>query len=313
MSPSKRTGSLLRIGLVATAVLAHQRITKGATGLFACHCADPRDPAQTLVVMSWNLENFPGDHDRSKLASRITEVAPHVLAVQEVLDADALAALLPDHATYLSAHGGSRGQTLGLAVDPTTTEVTPLVEYATLELGGRVRPAVSAYVRTGSVDFHLVVVHLKARPAGLDLRRLQWAALADVVARLGLTGAGADDDDVIVIGDFNATGAGDLAPADERAALGAVLGAVGLRPLEPADGCSAYWDGTRRDAWLEPALLDLAFVGGFDGATTTVRAIGACAKHRCAPLRSTEAHPDRDIVGTSDHCPLVLELSMPRP
>lgn len=301
MPRDKKTRTAVHLGLVAAAVLTHRLTTHPIT------CTARPSPSDTLVVLSWNLENFPGDHHLAKMAARIAEADPHVLAVQEVLDPDALTRLVPDRIVNLSERGGARNQKLGFATLP-DAEASPLVEHAAFEHGGRVRPAVSSFVRVGTVDFHLVVVHLKATPDGLDTRHVQWAALADLVGRLRLVGPGAGDDDLIVVGDFNTTGAGDVTPADERAALGAVLAAVGLRAVLPSGGCSAYWDGQRHDAWLEPTLLDLAFVGGFPGTEIRARTLGACAVHDCAPLRSTDAHPDPDILGMSDHCPLLLEI-----
>lgn len=304
MVGSSNPHKALRLGLVAAAVLGHRALVGDGCPTTSC-----RGGNRTLAVVTWNLENFPGDHDVAKMAARIADVDPDIVAFQEVLDAAALDALLPGRTAHVSERGGARGQRLGFAVDPEHTSVGPRTEHAALEHGGRVRPALSSHVRHGDVDFHLVVVHLKATPAGIDVRRTQWAALAELVAHLGSDGPGADDPDVIVVGDFNATGTDDMTAAEERDALGAVLGTVGLRLLAPEDGCSAYWDGRRRDAWLEPSLLDLVFVRGFADHAPRVRALGACAAHRCAPVRSTDAHPDPDVVATSDHCPVLLELA----
>jgi endonuclease/exonuclease/phosphatase family metal-dependent hydrolase len=321
-----RSRKLWRGLVLVIAVVAGHRAWRATGG-----CSSPDGPdtsADALAVVSWNLHNFPDDdgldaHDRDRMRARIDAVDPHVLAVQEVRDPAALAELLPDRRVLLSAHGGARGQALGLAVDDRVEVVGELVEHHALEIGGRVRPAVSAYLRVPAasgaerrgVDLHVVVVHLKAMPEGQELRRVQWALLADVIARLPLAGPGAGDDDVLVLGDFNATGA-DGDAQRERDDLARVLAEVGLRPLAIAGGCSAYWDGERRDAWLEPTLLDLAFVGGAiaeEGGRRELVAtpLGACARHRCAPLRSTEAYPDAEIVGMSDHCPVLVELREP--
>jgi hypothetical protein len=37
-----------------------------------------------------------------------------------------------------------------------------------------------------------------------------------------------------------------------------------------------------------------------------------CARHACAPFRSTESHPERDYVDLSDHCPLVVDFERGR-
>ena len=304
--------------LVSAAVLAHRVVTGRVAG-----CSSPDGPDTSrdrLAVASWNLHNFPSDdapdaHDRDRMRARIDAIAPHVLAVQEVRDPAALAELLPDRRVLVSDHGGARGQSLGIAIDDRVELVGDLVEHRALEMGGRVRPAVSAYLRVPAeaLDLHVVVVHLKAMPAGHAMRRLQWTLLADVIARLPSVGPGAGDHDVLLMGDFNATGPEDGGDAaSERAELAAVLGAVGLHALDIAGGCSAYWDGERRDAWLEPTLLDLAFVGGpafADAEHVVATPLGACAKERCAPLRSTPAYPAAEIIGMSDHCPVLVELT----
>lgn len=311
--PRARWKLLRTIALVIVALVVHRlwRVGPGCAALGLGGAPDGPDTANDeLAVLSWNLHNFPGDHDRDRIRARIDAVAPHVLAVQEVRDATALAELLPEHRVLLSEHGGARGQALGVAIDRRVELVGDLVEHRAVAMGGRVRPAVSVYLRIGALDLHVVVVHLKAMPEGHALRRMQWATLADVIARLPLSGPGAGDRDVLLVGDFNATGPEGGDPADELAALTTVLGELGLRPLAIDGGCSAYWDGLRRDAWLEPSLLDLAFVGGLDddAAAWVATPLGACARAACTPVRSTQAYPDPQIVGMSDHCGVLVEL-----
>ena len=66
--------------------------------------------------------------------------------------------------------------------------------------------------RGGGPDFHLVVVHLKAKPDGHALREAQWRVLAEIVREVGR-----DDDDVMLLGDFNVSNA--LAAAAAALAL----------------------------------------------------------------------------------------------
>lgn len=299
------------LSAIAALVLAHAAARGPIRAAFGHGDVDGPDTDDAeLVLLSWNLCNFPGDtHARDRIAARIDEAAPHVLAVQEIHDEAALAELLPDRTLTLSQHGGSHGQRLGFAIDGRTEQLGTPLEDRAIEIGGRVRPAISSYVRRGALDFHLVVVHLKATPGGAELRRLQWALLADFVARTRMLGPGAGDADIVVLGDFNPTGAGAITAAQEREALADVLARVGLRPLPIEGACSAYWDGARHDGWLEPTLLDLVFVGGFaDAGTWRATPLGACAAHGCTALRSTEAHPEPQIVGMSDHCGVLVQL-----
>lgn len=286
----------LTIPALVVAVATHHLLRDG--------CGGPGDDAATGTVVSWNLRNFTAaDHDVEAMAATLAAVDAPIIAVEEVLDGDDLAAMLPTRRVLLSQHGGARDQRLGVAIDERVELLEGPVEHRELELGGRVRPAVEFLLREGGVRLRLLVVHLKATPRGLPQRRLQWAALAQLIARAQAVGG---HDALVVIGDFNVTGDDDLAADDERAALAQVLARVGLRAVVPDAGCSAYWDGRRRDAWLEPSLLDLAFVGGAVAAAPRLDPLGACARHDCAPLRSTDAYPDRDLAGTSDHCPMLL-------
>ncbi len=304
MPRPSRARKAARPALVAAAVVLHHLIRTGDPAAVGCDAGD-----DALVLLSWNLENFPGDHDLAKMAARIAAADADVIAVQEVLEPDALTTLASELTPRISSRGGARGQRLGLLFDDERDTASDLVEHPLFEMGGRVRPAVSSHVQHGDLDFHLVVVHLKATPSGLATRRLQWAALADLVLRLPLSGPGIGDRDIVIVGDFNTTGAGDLDAQGEREALAAVLATAGVRPIEPSGGCSAYWDGVRRDGWLEPSLLDLVFVGGLHDLTIETEALGACRRHRCKPVRSTAAHPDPDIVGSSDHCPVRVRFS----
>jgi endonuclease/exonuclease/phosphatase family metal-dependent hydrolase len=205
--------------------------------------------------------------------------------------------LLPMHSVRTSERGGPRGQRVGIAFDERRVQLLEGHEDARLDLGGRVRPAFVARIATPIGPLALVVVHLKARREGEELRRTQWARLVELVAEL--------PPPVVVLGDFNTTGG-----AAERTDLAAVLRAVDLVPIANDEGCSAYWDGVRHDGWQEPSLLDLAFVSNAGGIGALPHAVPAahCARHACKPFISTDAHPDRDLLRGSDHCPVSFEL-----
>lgn len=272
---------------------------------------DGRAPAKgaALRVATWNLRNFPVEgHDLAKLRARLTELQADVIAVQEVHDAEALQKLMPGWSLALSHHGGRGKQRLGFLYDPEAVELIGAPrEHGELGMGGVVRPGFSGYLRArgGGPDFHLVVVHLKAKRDGHGLRRAQWELLAEILKDL----AGRDED-VMLVGDFNATGAEGGTPAQELTDLDARLAAVGARRLINYAGCSAYWNGVQRDAWHEPSLLDLVWVAGLReaGAAPEARPLLHCARHRCEAFRSTQAHPERDYADLSDHCPVIVDL-----
>ena len=84
-----------------------------------------------------------------------------------------------------------------------------------------------------------------------------------------------------------------------------------MRRLTNATGCTAYYDGQRRDAWKEPSEIDLIWARGLAEAlpANAQAASGThCAAQRCEDARSTEAYPLYDYAFVSDHCPVVLDL-----
>jgi endonuclease/exonuclease/phosphatase family metal-dependent hydrolase len=255
-------------------------------------------PEDALRIATYNLRNFPAPaHDLEYVASTLEALAADIIAFQEVRDPGALVPLLPMHSVRVSARGGLRAQKLGLAIDTRRVQLrTEPWEDARVDLGGRVRPAFVAELETAIGQLSIVNVHLKAGRQGAEARRTQWSSLCDLVAELQRP--------IVVLGDFNATGG-----AAERTELADVLRSADLVPLHN-DGCSAYWDGVRHDGWQEPSLLDLAFMSNAAeiGALDRPVAHAHCARHACEPFVSTEAHPDRDLLRASDHCPVSFDL-----
>jgi endonuclease/exonuclease/phosphatase family metal-dependent hydrolase len=267
-----------------------------------------------LRVVTWNLHNFPEPtQDQTRLRERLDDLDADLIAVQEIHDTAALQAILPDFTLALSERGGRGHQRLGVAFDPQVLKlVEPAREHPELSMRGHVRPGLSVYLRAhgGGPDFHVLVVHLKAMSDGYTMRTQQWLQLAELARDLLRR-----DPDLIVLGDFNATGPAGGTPQTELASLEAILAPLGLRRLAASEPCSAYWDGARRDAWQEPSLLDLVWVAGLHeglDAAAQVRPLHHCARHRCQSFRSTAAYPEPDYADLSDHCPVVLDLAQGR-
>ncbi|WAS92872.1 endonuclease/exonuclease/phosphatase family protein [Nannocystis punicea] len=301
-------GLALVLALVLTWSLAGEHLRRwwGLPG----EGAAPGKSTEQLRVATWNLRNFPAEgQDLARLSARLPELAADVIAVQEIHDAERLKQSMPGWELVLSEAGGRGGQRLGFLYDPAALELIGAPrEHARLAMGGPVRPGLSGYLRArgGGPDFHVLVVHLKARDEGYALRRSQWEVLAEIVEEIAR-----DDDDVIVLGDFNATGPSRGMPDEELQALDARLGKVGLQRVVNSSGCSAYWDGARRDAWHEPSLLDLVWVRGLLAAEVTkvhAEPLLHCARHACRPFRSTPTHPERDYADLSDHCPVIVDF-----
>lgn len=278
----------------------------------------PAPPSPGLRVVSWNLRNFPGEpgeHDLSRLRQRLDELDPQVLALQEILDPRALPPLRPGWRWHVSVNGGRHGpQHLVIGWDPAVVDVLEPREHTSLTMGGKVRPALSGYVRSrhGGPDFHLVVVHLKATRDGHALRQQQWSRLVDAIA--ARHAAGPVDADVLLVGDFNAAGGPRVTPTEERTALAAALRPARLTPWILMGGCTAYWDGPRRDSWWEPSQIDLVWSEDLHEVPNHRRRAWPgthCARHRCAPIEASDDYPEPDLHHISDHCPVVVDLPGP--
>jgi endonuclease/exonuclease/phosphatase family metal-dependent hydrolase len=296
--------------LVAAGVAAHALLWRPLQ--IRCDPSSvPAPQAERLRVVCWNLHNFPGTHDLPHLRARLDELDPHVLALQEVLDPAAVAELRPGFRWHASVHGGRNGQRLVIGWDPDAVEILEPIEHDALTMDGRVRPALSAYVRAhgSGPDFHLMVVHLKATRDGEATRREQWPRLAAAVEQRRATAPA--DDDVLVVGDFNVAGGPQTSSAHELEALELALAPAGLSVWETVGGCTAYWDGSRRDGWWEPSRLDLVWGAGWAEVPLGDRRSWPgthCARHGCDPFSASEHHPDPDMHHISDHCPIVVDL-----
>jgi endonuclease/exonuclease/phosphatase family metal-dependent hydrolase len=265
----------------------------------------------TMRIATWNLRNFGAKHqkhDLERLRAQLDTLDADVIAVQEIVDPEALRRVRPDWELTLSRGGGRGGQHLGLWADPARARVVEGRDEARISLGGTVRPAFVARVadtHDASRDLGVIVVHLKARPEGADARRRQWPSLVELVGELARA-----DSEVVVLGDFNVTGGDDRDAAAELVDLEKTLSRADLHRVPVRGGCSAYWQGRKRDQWLEPSLLDLVWVRGVT--TPGPAHPGAhCGAHTCQTFRSSRAYPDLDYRGISDHCPVVVDLRWP--
>lgn len=269
-----------------------------------------------IALVTWNVRNFPGGHDRRWMAVQLAALEPTVVALQEVLDPSTVSTLLPTGwSSVASTHGGRNGQHLVVAFDPARVQLRAAPHE---DLGvalspdplPALRPAwIVPFVLADGGEFDVVVVHLKATRHGLETRQEQWERLVAALEPRSVP--------TVVLGDFNVAGGLDVSPGEELAKLEARLRAVDLVRLASVGGCSAYWQGVRYDAWYEPSELDLVFMDrawvSKRDTRPTVVAGAQCQTHECKPLNSSEAYPDEGLSRGSDHCPMLVIVPSPRP
>jgi len=153
---------------------------------------------------------------------------------------------------------------------------------------------------TNGVDFHLIAVHLKSGPTVFDVEERHKAlnridqAIAPYLRQ---------DEDVVILGDFNTMGAGDWKSRDyEIKNLRRHLEKEkpGFTDLEPKPQCSHYFRG--RGGWLDHILVphDMKEI-----MVTSVTATGYCAVAGCQRIRGEYPLAYRHL---SDHCPMVVEI-----
>ncbi len=263
----------------------------------------PRASANALRVCSWNLCNFPRQHDRRRIREVLAHIGPDVVLLQEILDPSALSEVLPGFAVRSSTGGGRSDQKVAVAVRSAAGCITGAPrEFDALSMGGRVRPGFALPLRVRGRGLTALCVHLKATPRGIETRREQWEVLREIVREMS--------GPLIVGGDFNCTGRADGSARAEIDSLDRTLEPVGLRRLTNPSGCTAAWGGVRYDAWQEPSLLDLLWIKGW-GTSTPLPQVDPrthCRRHGCRAFRSSDAYPDFDLERASDHCPIVANL-----
>lgn len=269
-------------------------------------------PRGSVRIVSWNLRNFSGSstrtsqhapgHDLGRLAGHLEAFDADVFCLQEVLEPSKLVGLLPGYTVEASKTGGAHGQQLVIA-RRAPIRAEPAVTDPCTALNAGLRPAFVQSLWLGEQRWTIVVVHLKATPAGHDLRRAQRGPLLQMLGGLPRPR--------LVVGDFNTTGARRGSPAGEIASLSADFSGAGLRRVHPSLPCTAYWEGGRFDRFAEPSVLDHVFTERAAPAAPEVQVAPGlhCSRNACAPLLSTPAYPDLDYERVSDHCPLVIDVS----
>ena len=169
---------------------------------------------QALDIATWNIENFPKNQITGPLsASLILSLELDLIGVQEIADTDAfdeMMALLPGYDAILSVHTYGNGSYQKVGFIYRSDILRPGDIDLLFDNDGYAFPRPPLEVQfdvldpdSGEtlVDFHAVVVHLKA---GIDVddrarRRRALEELDDYVRARQASG----DPDVVLLGDFN--------------------------------------------------------------------------------------------------------------
>jgi endonuclease/exonuclease/phosphatase family metal-dependent hydrolase len=185
-----------------------------------------------LAIGTWNLEflGAPGnlrndtpprtDADLAAIGQKIKQLGVAVLAVQEICGEAPLQHVTEsigrNWAFVLGTTGGwddgKTAQNIGFVYDNTVVELLSAEELLTfprqqegVPIFHRVPVTACFKVRTTGFDFRAVTVHLKAGQKAPDeqKRRLEATILHDWIKKLQATPG--EDQDIVVLGDFNST------------------------------------------------------------------------------------------------------------
>ncbi len=162
------------------------------------------------------------------------------------------------------------------------------------------------YVRVQSridngADFHLIGLHLKSGPTVFAVEERQKALnrIDQTVAPLLK-----QDQDVIILGDFNTMGAGDRqSQTTELKYLRRKVAkeSPGFDDLKLKPQCSQYFRG--QGGWLDHILVSK---GMKEIPETRARVTGYCGVAKCKKIKGAYPASYRHL---SDHCPVVVEIT----
>jgi endonuclease/exonuclease/phosphatase family metal-dependent hydrolase len=247
-----------------------------------------------LEIATFNIENFPkGERQIAGAFAILSEIGAPVIALQEITDPIAFErearARLGDHYRAVWNSGGPE-QRIGVLYDRDRFELAFSRTHDQTRLTPNGKPTLEVRLRRrgGARAIRVFVVHLKAGGDSADLRREQLRQLAPIVL------AGVESfDDVIVLGDFNATG------DEDRAALARFARETRTNWASEDLECTSYWN--RRDGCRGTALDHVFSVR----APRDIAARGPCEEIGCSPEDGRCPIFHRDV---SDHCPVSISF-----
>ena len=243
-----------------------------------------------LVFATFNIENFPKSASQAAGAfEAIRETGAAAIGVQEITDPAVFEREARERLgdAWSFSHSGRPAQRLGVLYDGRVFDLVSTRLHSVTELYEGAKPAFEATLRsTDGKETVFMVVHLKAGGDGGAMRARQLGALAPIAK--GLAGRGRN---VIVAGDFNATGPEDIV------AIRSFADTAELNFASEDVPCTSYW--SRRDGCLGVALDHV-----LTSSRAAVRAEGPCRSEGCAHKDACPVF--REVV--SDHCPVRIAL-----
>jgi len=168
---------------------------------------------------------------------------------------------------------------------------------------GGLRPGFYARVSSREpqgADFHLIALHLKSGPTVFAVENRHQALNRIDKSVAPLLG---QDQDVVILGDFNTMGAGDK--RSKRYELKGVRRLVakegpGFHDLQPNPQCTHYFRG--RGGRLDHILVAK---GMTEVSSLSARVTGYCAVAHCRKIKGKYPLAYRRL---SDHCPVIVEI-----
>ena len=289
-----------------------------------------------LRLATWNIRWFPlgqpedqrGNQsqptDLEWLACVMQWMQMDILSIQESLatpKADRawkkITTLLTEHTGeswkwYLQPCGRPDGHHIGLLWNTskvTLSNLKSLWQLNAKATSGKepcakgLRPGQYAWVQSQEpqgVDFHLIAVHLKSGPTvfAVEQRHKALNQIDHVVKPLLQ-----QDQDVVILGDFNTMGAGDRrSQRYEVKAMQRKVGseAPGFQDLRITPQCTHYFRG--QGSWLDHVLATKSME---EMITTSARVSGYCGIANCKKIRGDYPQAYQTL---SDHCPIVVEI-----
>ena len=252
-------------------------------------CLASLTPEPALRVATFNIETFPKSQRQIEGAFDILKsLSPAAVGVQEIVSPERFLQEAQERlgASWRFVHAaGTRDRLkVGVLYDGAILSFRS-VRIHPLASG---RPALEVRLARSSGEvLRLIVVHLKAGGDSVEVRRRQLRSMRPILRNAVRSG-----EQVVVLGDFNTTG------AEDREHLSALVRATGLVWASRNLACTSYW--ARRDGCLATPL---------DHALTwrpprRIAARGPCERVGCDRREQCPVF-HREV---SDHCPVTMEL-----